>query len=382
MAAQIMKREDIGPVLVVSDYNSQNLVGIVTDRDLAVKVIAEGRDPHNTRIDEVMSHSLVTCRPNDATGKAVQLMAQNQVRRIPIVDAGNRLLGIVAQADLARREDEQDVGEMVEEISQPYGAASWETSWSRSSGHHGTHTGTYGEATNGSHYDVPSIASSLALGAVCLGVGAGMMYMFDPNRGRARRGFARDKAVRWYNASGEAVSKTTEDFRNRATGMAATTKHWFAKEPVSDDKLAARIRSKMGRYVSQPHAIDVEVNNGIVCLRGSILAHEASRLLKCVKGVPGVQDVENRLESQETGTSADAYKSGEQWDFMKKNWSPTTRMMASAVGGGLLLYGMKSRNSIGAASATVGLGLLTRGIANREFTQMTGISDLRRLVGA
>jgi hypothetical protein len=209
-----------------------------------------------------------------------------------------------------------------------------------------------------------------------------MMYMFDPNRGRARRGFARDKAVRWYNASGDAVSKTTEDLRNRATGVAATTKRWFAKEPVSDDKLEARVRSKMGRYVSQPHAIDVDVNNGIVCLRGSILAHEAPKLLKRVKCVPGVQDVENRLDIQEMGGSAETSAVGEQWDFMQKNWSPTTRMMASAVGGGLLLYGLKSRNSIGAASATVGLGLLTRGIANREITHMTGISDLRRLVGA
>jgi len=372
MAAQIMKREDIGPVLIVSDYNSQNLVGIVTDRDLAVKVIAEGRDPHNTTIDEVMSYNPVTCRPSDDTSKVLRLMAQHQVRRVPIVDAGNRLVGIVAQADLARQEDEEEVGEMVEEISQPYGV---ESDWG------GTRE-RYGLETNGSHSATSAIASSFAIGAVCLGVGAGIMYMLDPNRGRTRRAVARDKALSFYNASGEVVTRTTKDLRNRATGMATSTKSWFKREPVPDEKLVARVRSKMGRYVSQPHAIEVEANDGTVRLRGSILAHEAPRLLKCVKAIPGVESVEDLMDVQDLGSAGNVEpRRGEQWDFMNKSWSPSTRMMAGAVGGGLLLYGIKSRSSMGKATATVGLGLLTRGIANREIADLKGISSLRKLVG-
>src|SRR4051794_28594924 len=120
IAAQIMRRNDVGPVLVVSDQRDNRLVGIVTDRDLALKIIAEGRDPHTTRVDEVMSLNPVCCREDDSTEQALRLMSQNQVRRIPIVDEGNRLRGIVAQADLARNVDEEDIGRTVEQISEPY----------------------------------------------------------------------------------------------------------------------------------------------------------------------------------------------------------------------------------------------------------------------
>jgi CBS domain-containing protein/osmotically-inducible protein OsmY len=377
MAAQIMKREDIGPVLVVSDYYSQNLVGIVTDRDLAVKVIAEGRDPHNTRIDEVMSLNPVTCRTNDDAYKALRLMSENQVRRIPVVDSGNRLVGIVAQGDLARRLDEEDVGEMVEEISQPYGSAPWEIASER--GAHGERQ-EYAGVHNGSHHASSSTASSLAVGAVCLGVGAGMMYLFDPNRGRTRRAIARDKAASWCNASSEIVARTAEDLRNRATGIATGTKSLLKSEPVSNEKLVERVRSKMGRYVSRPDAIQVDADNGHVRLRGSIFADEVDKLLQCVKGIAGIASVGNQLDVQDMRSPSMEPRTGEQWDFMKKNWSPTTRVMASAVGGGLLLYGIKSRTNIGRATATVGLGLLTRGIANREMADIKGISKLRKLV--
>jgi len=376
MAAQIMKREDIGPVLVVSDYYSQNLVGIVTDRDLAVKVIAEGRDPHNTRIDEVMSLNPVTCRAGDDAYKALRLMSENQVRRIPVVDSGNRLVGIVTQGDLARRLDEEEVGEMVEEISQPYGSAPWEN---------GSDRGVYRQRDehdrvhDGKHYGSSPVASSLAVGAVCMGVGAGMMYLFDPNRGRTRRAIARDKAISLYHASGEAVSRTAEDLRNRATGIASGTKSLLKSEPVSNEKLVERVRSKMGRYVSRPNAIEIDADNGNVRLRGSIFADELAKFLHCVKGIPGVASVDSQLV-QDMRSPEVQPRSGEQWDFMKKNWSPTTRVMASAVGGGLLLYGMKSRSHMGKATATVGLGLLTRGIANREIAEIKGISKIRRLV--
>ena len=123
MAAQIMKREDVGPVLVVSDYNSRHLVGILTDRDLAINVVAEGRDPHNTRVDQVMTRNPVTCHADDGTREAIERMSVNQVRRIPIVDDNGRLLGIVAQADLARAEGrgvtEEEVGRVVERVSEP-----------------------------------------------------------------------------------------------------------------------------------------------------------------------------------------------------------------------------------------------------------------------
>ena len=119
-AAQLMKTEDVGPVPVVDDQSTKKLVGIVTDRDLAIKVVAEGRDARNTRVEEVMSSDLVTCRPDDDLQKALDTMGQNQIRRIPVVDDNGGIVGIIAQADVATRtEDPASTEDMVEQISQP-----------------------------------------------------------------------------------------------------------------------------------------------------------------------------------------------------------------------------------------------------------------------
>jgi CBS domain-containing protein len=117
-AARIMKREDVGPVPVCKDPDSRRLVGIVTDRDLAMKVIAEGRDPRRTRVADVMSKDLVTCREEDSVEEATSAMSRHQIRRIPIVDDSNCVIGIIAQADVATRMGEPEkTGDVVEEIS-------------------------------------------------------------------------------------------------------------------------------------------------------------------------------------------------------------------------------------------------------------------------
>ena len=117
--AKLMKDEDIGPVLIVDDTNDgKRLVGIVTDRDLAIKVVGEGRDPKSTRVEDVMTDSLVTCRADDDVENAMRAMAQNQLRRIPVVDDNGQLVGIISQADLATRLNEpQSTAEVVKEIS-------------------------------------------------------------------------------------------------------------------------------------------------------------------------------------------------------------------------------------------------------------------------
>lgn len=117
--AKLMKDEDIGPVLIVDDsHDGKRLVGIVTDRDLAIKVVGEGRDPKSTRVEDVMTGSLVTCRADDDVENAMRAMAQNQLRRIPVVDDNGQLVGIISQADVATRLNEpQSTAEVVKEIS-------------------------------------------------------------------------------------------------------------------------------------------------------------------------------------------------------------------------------------------------------------------------
>lgn len=117
--AQLMKEEDIGPVLIVDNEQSNTLVGIVTDRDIVLKVIAEGRDAKTTRVGDVMSKKLVTCRADDNVDVAMQSMAQFQLRRIPVVEDNMRLVGIISQADVATRANEPEkTAAVVKEISQ------------------------------------------------------------------------------------------------------------------------------------------------------------------------------------------------------------------------------------------------------------------------
>ncbi|HEU4448510.1 MAG TPA: CBS domain-containing protein [Gaiellaceae bacterium] len=112
-AARLMGSEDVGPLPVVE---GEELVGIVTDRDLVLRVLAEGRDPAATVVGDVCSQSPVTVSPDADLSQALRLLAQHQVRRLPVAE-GKRVVGIVAQADIARELPNEDVGEVVEDIS-------------------------------------------------------------------------------------------------------------------------------------------------------------------------------------------------------------------------------------------------------------------------
>jgi CBS domain-containing protein len=113
-AADVMKRKDVGSVPVVDEGR---LVGIVTDRDIVTRAVAEQRNPQAVRVEEIASHELVTVEPEQDLDEALALMARHKVRRLPVLEEG-RLVGMLAQADVAL-EAREKVGEMVEQISQP-----------------------------------------------------------------------------------------------------------------------------------------------------------------------------------------------------------------------------------------------------------------------
>ena len=120
--AQLMKRENIGSIPVIENRQTHKLVGIVTDRDLAMRIVAEGRDARSTKVAAVMTSRVVTSRMEDDLQKAMDAMSRHQLRRIPVVDNENRILGIIAQADVATRGKEPEMtGAMLREISQSGG---------------------------------------------------------------------------------------------------------------------------------------------------------------------------------------------------------------------------------------------------------------------
>jgi CBS domain-containing protein len=114
-AARLMREEHIGALPITDD---EQLVGMITDRDIATRVVAEAADPKTTSVGDIYSRDLISVEPDKDLDDALRLMARHQVRRLPVVDQG-RLVGIVSQADIALRENEKKTGELVEAISEP-----------------------------------------------------------------------------------------------------------------------------------------------------------------------------------------------------------------------------------------------------------------------
>jgi len=118
-AAELMKSRNIGSIPVIENAKTKKLVGIVTDRDLALTIVAVGRDAKSTNVDAVMSFEVVSCLADDDLQKTLDAMEKHQLRRIPIVDHDHRIVGIITQADVATRINQPDkTAHMVKEISQ------------------------------------------------------------------------------------------------------------------------------------------------------------------------------------------------------------------------------------------------------------------------
>jgi CBS domain-containing protein len=113
-AARRMRDEDAGLIPIV---DGDRLMGVITDRDITLRVVADGRDASSMRVEEIASKSLVTVDPDQGLDEALKMMAEHQVRRLPVCEEDGRLIGIVAQADIAKHAGAKRTGEVVEQIS-------------------------------------------------------------------------------------------------------------------------------------------------------------------------------------------------------------------------------------------------------------------------
>jgi CBS domain-containing protein len=120
--AKLMKRKNVGSIPVIENEKTRKLVGIVTDRDLALKIVAKELDAKSTKVEAAMTRKVVTCSAEDDLQKALDAMSEHQLRRIPVVDNDNKILGIIAQADVATRVDKpKKTAAMVKNISKANG---------------------------------------------------------------------------------------------------------------------------------------------------------------------------------------------------------------------------------------------------------------------
>jgi osmotically-inducible protein OsmY len=138
------------------------------------------------------------------------------------------------------------------------------------------------------------------------GLGAGLMYLFDPERGERRRATLREKCLGAMRQVGDAVSSVRgayRDLSDRPHGLLAGAKHWLRGDEVDDETLVARVRSQLGHAISQPSSIEVSAGKGAVILNGSIPTDELNDLITCVTRVRGVKEVESHLKVMNPSSS-------------------------------------------------------------------------------
>jgi hypothetical protein len=179
--------------------------------------------------------------------------------------------------------------------------------------------------------------------------GAGLMYLLDPDGGRRRRALVRDRLVSAAHRTGHAVDSTSRDVGNRARGVVAELRGRLASGPVDDDVLRERVRARIGSVVGHASAIEVGVVDGAVTLRGPVLADELDRLVRRVRGVPGVREAINQLDVHDEPGNVPGLQGrprarrGEVRELLQTRWSPGAPLMAALAGAAMALLGVRRR---------------------------------------
>lgn len=222
-------------------------------------------------------------------------------------------------------------------------------------------------------------------GLTLLGLGAGLMYTFDPDKGRRRRALLRDQLVHYTHEVEEAVEKGSRDLRNRGQGFFAELEGALGSDPAPDRVIEARVRSELGRHVSHPGAIETQVYGGRVRLSGPILAHEVNDLLAALSLVRGVRGLENQLEIHEYPGSISALQGvgrrlSHPSSAVEDRWMPGPRLLAGASGGLLALLGTVRGGVSGVALSALGVGLLARSLTNAPLSETFNSKCLTQII--
>jgi uncharacterized membrane protein len=228
-----------------------------------------------------------------------------------------------------------------------------------------------------------SAVTSRSVLAAGIGLGAGVVYFFDRDRGARRRALLRDRASHAAAMTRHAMGTAARDAQHRTAGIFAYLRGLGRDEPVDDHVIVARVRAKLGRLVSHPHAVQVSVSDGVVILQGPILDREVARLRNGLRRIRGVIDVVDELEHHQQAAHVPALQggrapAGDRLDILQTNWAPATRALAGGAGAALVTAGALGRGVPRAAAALIGSALLARAAANLPMNRLTGIGSRRR----
>jgi uncharacterized membrane protein len=218
---------------------------------------------------------------------------------------------------------------------------------------------------------------------IAAGLGAAAAYYWDPVLGNRRRALMRDQWNHALRKARRAIDVTQRDVSHRLAGTVAEMRSCLAASAEeSDDVLVSRVRSKLGHYVSHPRAIEVDIHDGHVELRGPILADEADAALAAVSAVRGIEQVDDQLERHESPENVPALqggvpRTGEPSEWMQTSWSPAARLAAAGVGAMLMLNCLTRRSALSPLFGTAGFALALRGLTNLEFARLLGLGGRR-----
>ena len=356
-AARRMAELDVGALPVARGGKT---VGIITDRDIAVRGVAEDLSPTHTRVGDIMTTDVSYCRETDDIEKAVDTMQERQIRRLLVMDQNDRLCGIVSLGDLALRSGADQLTEqLLERISVPM--------------HPYRHRAT---PRRRQHAAEAAAVAGTGLGGIMAGAigGAALMYLLDPERGRRRRALLRDQMVHLTRQTTANLRRQFEYTSGQARGMCAMTAARFRGDDEPTNRvLVERVRSAMGRVVAHPHAIDVAAEDGVVTLSGPILENEVDRLLATVEQVRGVYKVEDELDVHSHRENIPALQGRESSRRAANGQRGRTSLAYGTIGPALAWWGLRRRDPVGIGATLVG-GMLAAQAMTPRSSQAAGTS--------
>ena len=216
-----------------------------------------------------------------------------------------------------------------------------------------------------------------------VGIGAGLMYFYDPQQGNRRRAQVQNQINRWINDLDYSINTGKRDLRNRTRGVLSEMTARLSEQGAPDWILEERVRSSLGRIPSNTRGLDVRADGGYIYLSGPALRHERDAILKAASRTRGVHGVEDELQlvdnpqdipSLQAGmTSMAGQQTGTGTGMQQTNWSPATRLL-SGVGGSLLtLYGMRRSGISKPLLSTAGLIITARSVTNMDTRSLLGV---------
>lgn len=205
------------------------------------------------------------------------------------------------------------------------------------------------------------------------GVGAGLMYFLDSQRGKDRRSEVKEKVINTLNKSSAAADKVSTDLAKQLLQMRTKLRSTLRRAPINDDVLKNRLQAKLKRFLNDSGMVDVTTEGGHVQLRGAVRAQDVNRILRRIFFTRGIASVENQLEV--TGERHAKVPGREAAQFLKKqllekNWSAKTRLVMGAVGGVAGVYGLQRQGLMNKALGAAGLVMLARAATNKEIKHM------------